>query len=258
MPPSTLSVFVVKSTLLFLFFLPTEAFCTLGTDRSRLVLSSSNKKAQAQKGSIPKAVSKDRKVEADLKTHTHTFAAFAAFAVEKSNARSCSFTPILDHTHTMLNSIIKVISAQRRNSIIQGVRNRRPHSFLLASSQLPSATATATATSRQYATRLFSSSNMSEVPIVSTSISDNESAATFTPSSEKDGKQHTLYEELVRKLYMTNLYNPVKLGLENTVKLHEVLGSPLNNVSCDILPYFYFYFVVFYILFCILINRDHL
>jgi len=41
------------------------------------------------------------------------------------------------------------------------------------------------------------------------------------------------YERLVRKLYMTNLFNPVKLGLENMDKLHKLLGSPMDqpNVS---------------------------
>ena len=56
---------------------------------------------------------------------------------------------------------------------------------------------------------------------------------------------------------LINFYNPVKLGLENTVKSHEALGSPLNNVSCDILPHFIF-ILSFYILFCILINRSSL
>lgn len=38
------------------------------------------------------------------------------------------------------------------------------------------------------------------------------------------------YERLVRKLYQTNLFNPVKLGLENMNKLHEILGSPMDQV----------------------------
>ena len=36
------------------------------------------------------------------------------------------------------------------------------------------------------------------------------------------------YERLVRKLYMTNLFNPVKLGLENMDRLHEILGRPMD------------------------------
>ena len=37
------------------------------------------------------------------------------------------------------------------------------------------------------------------------------------------------YERLVRKLYMTNLFNPVKLGLENMDRLHEILGRPMDR-----------------------------
>ena len=40
----------------------------------------------------------------------------------------------------------------------------------------------------------------------------------------------TDYETLVRKLYMTNLFNPVKLGLENMNRLHEALGNPMDKV----------------------------
>jgi dihydrofolate synthase/folylpolyglutamate synthase len=39
----------------------------------------------------------------------------------------------------------------------------------------------------------------------------------------------TNYERLVRKLYMTNLFNPVKLGLENMDKLHALLDRPMDN-----------------------------
>jgi len=42
------------------------------------------------------------------------------------------------------------------------------------------------------------------------------------------------YERLVRKLYTTNLFNPVKLGLENMVKLHEALGSPMDEPSISV------------------------
>ena len=37
------------------------------------------------------------------------------------------------------------------------------------------------------------------------------------------------YERLVRKLYQTNLFNPVKLGLENMDRLHEILGRPMDR-----------------------------
>jgi dihydrofolate synthase/folylpolyglutamate synthase len=43
------------------------------------------------------------------------------------------------------------------------------------------------------------------------------------------------YERLVRKLYMTNLFNPVKLGLENMDKLHEILGRPMDDPNVSVI-----------------------
>lgn len=50
--------------------------------------------------------------------------------------------------------------------------------------------------------------------------------------SNDDDESHlwSNYERLVRKLYQTNLFNPVKLGLENMNKLHEILGNPMDQV----------------------------
>jgi len=39
----------------------------------------------------------------------------------------------------------------------------------------------------------------------------------------------TKYEELVRKLYRTNWFNPVNLGLHNINRLHELLGHPMDR-----------------------------
>jgi len=47
----------------------------------------------------------------------------------------------------------------------------------------------------------------------------------------KEGKDWSNYEKLVRKLYMTNLFNPVKLGLDNMHKLHEYFGSPMDQAN---------------------------
>lgn len=46
-----------------------------------------------------------------------------------------------------------------------------------------------------------------------------------------DPSKYTPYERWVRRLYQTNLFNPVKLGLHNIEQLHGALGSPMNNVS---------------------------
>jgi len=42
-------------------------------------------------------------------------------------------------------------------------------------------------------------------------------------------RSYTKYEQLVRRLYMTNLFHPVKLGLQNINRLHELLGCPMDN-----------------------------
>lgn len=52
--------------------------------------------------------------------------------------------------------------------------------------------------------------------------------------SKKAEHEWTNYEKLVRKLYMTNLFNPVKLGLENMDQLHKALGSPMDKVRDEI------------------------
>ena len=47
--------------------------------------------------------------------------------------------------------------------------------------------------------------------------------------SEKN--EFTPYERWVRRLYQTNLFHPVKLGLQNMEVLHEMLGRPMDKVS---------------------------
>lgn len=38
------------------------------------------------------------------------------------------------------------------------------------------------------------------------------------------------YPDLIRQLYRINMYNPVKLGLDNMLALNEKLGSPMNGI----------------------------
>jgi dihydrofolate synthase / folylpolyglutamate synthase len=47
---------------------------------------------------------------------------------------------------------------------------------------------------------------------------------------EDDEQRFTPYERWVRRLYMTNLFHPVKLGLENMVQLHAALGNPMRHI----------------------------
>jgi dihydrofolate synthase/folylpolyglutamate synthase len=48
---------------------------------------------------------------------------------------------------------------------------------------------------------------------------------------DSDKHKFTPYERWVRRLYQTNLFHPVKLGLQNMDELHEMLGRPMDNVS---------------------------
>lgn len=43
--------------------------------------------------------------------------------------------------------------------------------------------------------------------------------------------EYTGYEKWVRRLYATNMFHPVKLGLENMHLLHKLLGNPMDDVS---------------------------
>jgi dihydrofolate synthase/folylpolyglutamate synthase len=64
--------------------------------------------------------------------------------------------------------------------------------------------------------RLFATS----VPI--TTMDENNAA------SEND--KFTDYEKWVRRLYMTNMFHPVKMGLTNMRKLHNLMGNPMDDV----------------------------
>ena len=48
--------------------------------------------------------------------------------------------------------------------------------------------------------------------------------------SANNDTPYTDYERWVRRLYQTNLFHPVKLGLENTHRLYDALGKPLEDI----------------------------
>ena len=85
-------------------------------------------------------------------------------------------------------------------------------------------------------TSLFSSTmnnqsnNNSNIKMNAPSSSQKQSISSNSTTS-KEEKEWSDYERLVRKLYMTNLFNPVKLGLENMDRLHKILGSPMDKVN---------------------------
>jgi hypothetical protein len=48
--------------------------------------------------------------------------------------------------------------------------------------------------------------------------------------SSNTDSQYSDYEKWVRRLYMTNLFHPVKMGLQNVQELHELVGNPMDDV----------------------------
>ena len=50
-------------------------------------------------------------------------------------------------------------------------------------------------------------------------------------ASEEKIQNYTPYDQWVRRLYMTNLYHPVKLGLDNMHALYQALGRPMDNIT---------------------------
>ena len=70
----------------------------------------------------------------------------------------------------------------------------------------------------------YQKSSSFSVPAMGTGIDDDGAIAT---------KNFTGYEKWVRRLYATNMFHPVKLGLENMYLLHKLLGNPMDDVSYD-------------------------
>ena len=52
-----------------------------------------------------------------------------------------------------------------------------------------------------------------------------------TPTTGDGEQKFSDYEKWVRRLYMTNLFHPVKMGLTNMQKLHDIMGDPMDDVS---------------------------
>ena len=67
-------------------------------------------------------------------------------------------------------------------------------------------------------------------PTKSSSLSKFSVPAMDTDSTSND-VSYTGYERWVRRLYATNMFHPVKLGLENMRLLHKLIGNPMDDVS---------------------------
>ncbi|CAB9505347.1 Probable bifunctional folylpolyglutamate synthase/dihydropteroate synthase [Seminavis robusta] len=67
-------------------------------------------------------------------------------------------------------------------------------------------------------------------------ISNNNANSTeFSSWEDKKDAAHSEYEHWVRRLYMTNMFNPVKLGLENIQRIHEQLGNPMDDPNVTVI-----------------------
>lgn len=65
---------------------------------------------------------------------------------------------------------------------------------------------------------------------------DNHDCTSETSSNTKEN-HYSGYEKWVRRLYATNMFHPVKLGLDNMKQLHRLLGYPMDDVSACIVIY---------------------
>lgn len=73
-------------------------------------------------------------------------------------------------------------------------------------------------------------------PLESSSSSSSSSTRESSPLEQmvlddEDSSKYTDYEKWVRRLYMTNLFHPVKMGLSNMQQLHDLMGNPMDDVS---------------------------
>lgn len=79
--------------------------------------------------------------------------------------------------------------------------------------------------------RLFAtSSSSSSSSVISATMNDQDKAI---------AREYTDYEKWVRRLYMTNLFHPVKMGLTNMQQLHEIMGNPMDDVSVKTSTFFF-------------------
>jgi hypothetical protein len=67
-------------------------------------------------------------------------------------------------------------------------------------------------------------------PTKSSSLSKFSVPAMDTDTTSND-VSYTGYERWVRRLYATNMFHPVKLGLDNMRLLHKLIGNPMDDVS---------------------------
>lgn len=82
----------------------------------------------------------------------------------------------------------------------------------------------------EYTNSLGDNKKIDNTETVEKDTDDNGSSNKKKQRLESNGKSITEYEKWVRRLYSTNLFMPVKLGLENMERIHTALGNPSDNI----------------------------
>jgi hypothetical protein len=77
-----------------------------------------------------------------------------------------------------------------------------------------------------------SRSSYSSTRLFASMAPSSSSSSPLEPTGSGSGSDdnYSPYDQWVRRLYMTNLFHPVKMGLKNMQQLHELLGYPMDNV----------------------------
>lgn len=78
--------------------------------------------------------------------------------------------------------------------------------------------------------RLFSSKNTPAPSSFSVPAMGTDGSINDVSSARNGSVSYTEYEKWVRRLYATNMFHPVKLGLTNMRRLHKLLGDPMDDV----------------------------
>lgn len=175
---------------------------------------------------------------------------------------SISFIPLV---HQMQLKLSKVISSPRRaRSYISTITstitttstgslntsninnnsnsniNSRGSYFVAHAFSIPPATHKITYKAATPSARLFATSIPNPDKTTPAADQDKESSERYTipdpiklaslmPERDPKGRPYTLYEKCVRRLYLTNLFHPVKLGLQNMEEIHAALGNPMDD-----------------------------
>ena len=239
--------FFVKTILFVLLFLPGEALSSHFINQGKSADINQNFHKQQKSESLFSLPERDSTINKIEKLNSSLFFSFYRASTDSfrsNNISGINYT-MMDHVKKLLsNSTIRRTQAfstgkyriQQRGEGFSNTLLQNQKSHLYYQRNYPTSTrlysAMPDATDAKTTLETKANEGDANVKTETPSIVDESIVSQVeVPSLQKPKEEHSLYENLVRRLYMTNLFNPVKLGLENTIKLHEVLGSPMNNVS---------------------------